>query len=55
MISTLKDTNEQTVCSVLLNMPRKQRFQTREITLDMASHMKLITRTCFPTAKWIVD
>ena len=55
IIAIIKGTDAQTVCSVLLKMSRKRRFQAREITLDMASHMELIVRTCFPTAKRVVD
>jgi len=36
-------------------MPRRRRFQAREITLDMAPNMELIVKTCFPAAKRLID
>jgi Transposase and inactivated derivatives len=55
IVAIIKGTDASTVCSVLLKMSRKRRFQPREITLDMAPNMELICRTCFPAAKRVID
>ena len=55
IIAIIQGTDAQTVCNVLLQMPRRRRFQAREITLDMAPNMELIARTCFPVAKRVTD
>jgi Transposase and inactivated derivatives len=55
IIAIIQGTDAKTVCNVLLQMPRRRRFQAREITLDMAPNMELIARTCFPVAKRVTD
>lgn len=55
IIALIHGTKVETVCKVLLRMSRKRRFQVREITLDMASNMELIAKTCFPAAKRVID
>lgn len=55
IIAIIQGTDAQTVCDVLLKMPRRRRFQAREITLDMAPNMELIAKTCFPAAKRVID
>ena len=55
IIAIIHGTKAETVCGVLLKMSRKRRFQAREITLDMASNMELIAKTCFPAAKRVID
>lgn len=55
IIAIIKGTDVKTVCNVLLKMSRRRRFQVREITLDMATNMELIARTCFPAAKRVTD
>lgn len=55
IIAIIKGTDVKTVCSVLLKMSRRRRFQVREITLDMAPNMELIARTCFAAAKRVTD
>lgn len=55
IIAIIKGTDVKQVCSVLLKMSRKRRFQAREITLDMAPSMNLIAKTCFPVAKRVTD
>ena len=55
IIAIIQGPDAQTVCNVLLQMPRRRRFQAREITLDMAPNMELIARTCFPVAKRVTD
>ncbi|WP_345004323.1 transposase [Snuella lapsa] len=34
----------------LLKIPKTKRNKVKEITLDMASSMKMITKKCFPKA-----
>ena len=55
IIAIIQGTDAKTVCNVLLQMPRRRRFQAREITLDMAPNMELIAKTCFPVAKRVID
>ena len=55
IIAIIQGTDSHTVCNVLLKMPRRRRFQAREITLDMAPNMELIAKTCFPVAKRVID
>ena len=55
IIAIIKGTQAEVICKVLLQMNRKRRFQAREITLDMASNMELIVKTCFPAAKRVID
>lgn len=55
IVAIIKGTEAKKVCDVLLKMPRRRRFQVREITLDMAPNMELIARTCFPVAKRVTD
>jgi transposase len=55
IIAIVHGTDVQTVSEVLLRMPRRRRFQAREITLDMAPNMELIAKTCFPAAKRVID
>lgn len=55
IIAIVKGTRSEDVCEVLLKMPRRRRFQAREITLDMAGNMELIAKTCFPAAKRVID
>lgn len=55
IIAIIHGTDAARVSEVLLQMPRRRRFQAREITLDMAPHMELIAKTCFPAAKRVID
>ena len=55
IIAIIKGTRTEDVCRVLLQMPRRRRFQVREITLDMASNMAKIAATCFPAARQVID
>ncbi len=55
IISIIRGTDVATVSEILLKMPRRRRFQAREITLDMAPNMELIAKTCFPAAKRVID
>lgn len=55
IIAIIHGTDAKTVIQILLKLTRRRRFQAREITLDMASNMALIARTCFPAAKQVID
>jgi len=55
IIAIVHGTDARTVSEVLLRLPRRRRFQAREITLDMAPNMELIAKTCFPAAKRVID
>lgn len=55
IIAIVKGTDAKRVCEVLLKMPRRPRFQAREITLDMAPNMQMTAKICFPAAKRVID
>ena len=55
IIAIIKGTRAEDVCRVLLQMPRRRRYQVKEITLDMAPNMAQIARTCFPVARQVID
>ena len=55
IIAIIKGTDVRTVTSVLLKLPRRRRFQVREITLDMAPNMEQTARICFPAARRVTD
>lgn len=55
IIAIIKGTDVKIVTSVLLRLPRRRRFQVREITLDMAPNMEQIARVCFPVARRVTD
>ena len=55
IIAIIKGTRAKDVCNVLLQMPRRRRYQVREITLDMAPNMAQIARACFPAARQVID
>ena len=55
IIAIIKGTDVRTVTSVLLKLPRRRRFQVREITLDMAPNMEQTVRICFPAARRVTD
>lgn len=55
IIAIIAGTDSTNVSNVLLHMPRRRRFQAREITLDMSPAMGLIARTCFPAARQVID
>ena len=55
IIAIIKGTRAEDVSKVLLQMPRRRRYQVKEITLDMAPNMAQIARTCFPIARQVID
>ena len=55
IIAIIKGTDVKIVSSVLLRLPRRRRFQVREITLDMVPDMEQIARVCFPVARRVTD
>lgn len=50
IVAIVKVTRVEDVSSVLLKLPRRLRYQMKEITLDMAPNMEKIVRECFPAA-----
>lgn len=55
IIAIIKGTDVKIVTSVLLRLPRRRRFQVREITHDMVPNMEQIARVCFPVARRVTD
>ena len=55
IVAIVKGTRSEDVSSVLLKLPRRLRYQVKEITLDMAPNMEKIARECFPAARLVTD
>lgn len=55
IVAIIKGTKSETVIENLFKISRKLRMKVKEITLDMAGSMKLITKKCFPNAVQVVD
>jgi transposase len=48
-------TKAETVIAIIEKIPLKQRNLIKEVTLDMAGNMSLITKKCFPNATRVTD
>lgn len=55
IVAIIKGTKSEIVIEHLFKISRKRRLKVREITLDMASSMKLIAKRCFPNAIQVID
>lgn len=55
IIAMVKGTRSEDVMKVLKKIPQHKRNIVQEITLDMASNMNLIAKTCFPNGKIVTD
>ena len=55
IVAMVKGTQAQTVIEVLNKIPKYQRNQVKEVTLDMAANMAKIIRSAFPNAKQVTD
>jgi len=55
LIAMIKGTDSEKVSSILNQISKTKRNKVKEITLDMASSMQAIARTCFPKAQQVTD
>jgi transposase len=55
LIASVAGTKSQDIINVINKIPLEKRKQVKEITLDMASNMNLVAKTCFPNAKIVTD
>lgn len=55
LIAMVKGTLADTVIEVLMKIPKRLRDKVKEISLDMASSMNLIAKTCFIKAQRVTD
>lgn len=55
IVTMIAETKAQTVIAVIEKIPLKQRNLIKEVTLDMAGNINLITKKCFPNATRVTD
>lgn len=55
IVALIAGTKAETVISVLQRIPERIRKKVREITLDMAGSMEMISKRCFPQAVRVTD
>jgi len=55
LIAMVKGTKSDDVIRILNKIPEKQRFSVKEITLDLAGSMNLISKKAFPYASKVID
>ena len=55
IVAIIEGTQSEKVIKYLSQLPVQERRKVKEITLDMASSMKLIAKTCFTKAIQVID
>lgn len=55
IIAVVQGTKAEDIIAILMKIPKEQRNQVKEITLDMAASMQKIAKTCFPRAMQVID
>lgn len=55
IVAILKGTKSETIIPILQKIPARIRNKVREITLDLAGSMALISKKCFPHAVQVID
>ena len=55
IVAIIKGTKSDEVIDKILKINRNLRLKVKEITLDMAGSMKLISKQCFPNAVTVID
>lgn len=55
LAAVIKETKSQDIIDVLNKIPFKKRKLVKEITLDMANNMQLVSRMCFPESYLVTD
>ncbi|MGV8090775.1 MAG: transposase [Mangrovibacterium sp.] len=55
LVAMIKGTKAEGIIDILQRIPERQRKKVKEVTLDMAGSMNLISRRCFPKAVRVID
>jgi transposase len=55
IVAIVRDTQSDNVIAHLMKINKELRLGVREITLDMAGSMRLISQKCFPNAVQVID
>lgn len=55
LVAMIEGTGADKVIDILKKIPEVHREGVKEVTLDMASSMRKIVRSCFPKAKRVID
>ncbi len=55
LVAMIEGTNSDKVIEILEQIPRNQRSEVQEVTLDMANCMRRIVIHCFPNASRVID
>lgn len=55
LVAMVKGTKAENIIAVLHKIPERQRKNVKEVTLDMAGSMNMITSRCFPKASKVID
>ena len=55
IVAILSGTKAEPIIEKLLEIPKLLRNKVKEITLDMANSMKIISKKCFPKAIQVTD
>lgn len=55
IVAVIQGTKADNIINILRKIPLKQRNKVKEITLDMAANMQLITKRSFPNATLVTD
>jgi len=55
LVAMIKGTKAENIIAVLHKIPERKRKKVKEVTLDMAGSMNLITSRCFPKASKVID
>ena len=55
LVAMIKGTESEYVTSILKKISKSKRNKVKEVTLDMASSMQKIVRTCFPKSQQVTD
>jgi hypothetical protein len=55
LVAILEGTKSDNIIPLLQKIPLKERNKVKEITLDLAGNMGLISKKCFPNAVQVID
>lgn len=55
LIAIIESTQSDKIIDVLNKIPARQRNTVKEVTVDMASSMHKVVRSCFPNASRVID
>lgn len=55
IVAMIKGTQADRIIEVLQKIPKRLRYQVREVTVDMAASLNLAVKRCFPNAERVID